>query len=224
VTVGPVVCVITDRRRAGGSAGDPFTRLVDQVTRAAQAGVDLIQVRERDLDGGALLRLVRACLSAVHGTRTRVLVNDRVDVALAAGAHGVHLRGPSMPATRVRRIVPPGFLIGRSVHAVDEAEAVTREGGLDYLLFGTVLATASKPGRAPAGIEALARVVTATALPVLAVGGIGPDTACAVGATGAAGFAAIGLFAEADSPEAVVRVVTGTRAAFASGAARGRRQ
>ncbi len=219
----PVVCFITDRHRCDDRTGDPLARLVAQVTQAAHADVDLIQVRERDLDGGVLLRLVLACLEAVRGTRARVLVNDRVDVALAAGAHGAHLRAGSMPASRVRRIVPPGFLIGRSVHAVDEAEVVARDGGLDYLLFGTVLATASKPGRAPAGIDALARVVTATALPVLAVGGVGPDTADAVGTTGAAGFAAIGLFAEADSPQAVERAVTGTRAAFASGAARGRR-
>lgn len=215
----PVVCLVTDRRRI---------RLTDDglaamVERAARAGVELVQVRERDLDGGPLLRLVRLCLDAVHGTRTRVLVNERVDVALAAGAHGVHLRGESMPAARVRRMVPPGFLIGRSVHTVGEAEDVARAGGLDYLLFGTVLATASKPGRAPAGIDTLARVVSATALPVLAVGGVGPDTAGAVGSSGAAGFAAIGLFSEADSPGAIEGVVTRTRAAFEAGAARGRR-
>lgn len=219
MTVTPVVCLITDRRRLGSDDG----RLLVLVAQAARSGVDLIQVRERDLDGGALLRLVRACVEAVRGTRTRVLVNDRIDVALSAGAHGVHLRGDSMPAARARRVVPPGFLIGRSVHSVDEAGAAARDGGLDYLLFGTVLATASKPGRAAAGIESLASVVAATALPVLAVGGVGPDTAGAVGTTGAAGFAAIGLFTEADSPEAVARAVTGTRSAFAAGAARGRR-
>jgi thiamine-phosphate pyrophosphorylase len=221
--VTPVVCLITDRRRVAVSSGDPLSAVVAQAARAAAAGVHLIQVRERDLDGGVLLRLVRGCLDAVRGSRTRVLVNDRVDVALAAGAHGVHLRGGSMPASRVRRFVPSGFLLGRSVHTVDEAVAATAGGGLDYLLFGTVMATGSKPGREPAGPDALAAVVAATTLPVLAVGGIGPDTAEGVGATGAAGYAAIGLFAEPGDAEALRRAVSRTTEAFAAGAARGRR-
>ncbi len=223
MAVTPVVCLITDRRRAAAAGGDPHAAILAQAARAAQAGIDLIQVRERDLDGGALLQLVRGCLEAVRGSRTRVLVNDRVDVALAAGAHGVHLRGESMAASRVRRITPPGFLIGRSVHFLDEVAAATADGGLDYLLFGTVMPTGSKPGRAPAGPEALATVVAATTLPVLAVGGIGPDTAERVGATGAAGFAAIGLFAGMGEADGWARTVARTREAFAAGAALGRR-
>jgi thiamine-phosphate diphosphorylase len=194
--VTPVVCLITDRTRGGGGAD----ALVDRVARAARFGVHLIQVRERDLDGGPLTQLVRRCVEAVRGTRTRVLVNDRVDVALAAGAHGVHLRADSMPAPRVRALCPPGFVVGRSVHTRDEAVAVAEGGGLDYLLFGTVFATSSKPGRAPAGLGALTDVAVAVTLPVLAVGGVTPDKVDEVVGAGAAGFAAIGMFAADPKP------------------------
>src|SRR6476660_7991319 len=158
--------MISDRRRFGERSDDA---LVAAVGAAAAAGIDLVQIRERDLDARALTSLVTRCLDAARRTRTRVLVNDRLDVALMTGAHGVHLRGDSMPASRVRAIAPAGFLIGRSVHGVDEAARVSDEGGLDYLLFGSVFSTASKPGVAPAGVGVLTEVVESTTLPVLAV-------------------------------------------------------
>src|SRR5262245_39608437 len=126
--------MISDRRRFGDRGEDA---LVLAVAAAARAGVGLVQVRGRALDGRALVRLVSRCVEAARGTRTRVLVNDRIDVALAAGASGVHLRGDSVPAPRVRAITPPAFVIGRSVHSVDESRRVADEGGLDYLMFGT---------------------------------------------------------------------------------------
>jgi len=188
--------MISDRRRFGERSDDA---LVAAVGAAAAAGIDLVQIRERDLDGRALTSLVTRCLDAARRTRTRVLVNDRLDVALTAGAHGVHLRGDSMPASRARALAPAGFVIGRSVHGVDEAERVTKEGGLDYLLFGSVFSTASKPGVAPAGVGVLTEVVESTTLPVLAVGGITANTAHGLAATGAAGVAAIGMFADASA-------------------------
>src|SRR5262245_50581671 len=157
--------MISDRRRFADRGEDA---LVATVASAASAGVDLIQIRERDLDARALTRLVTRCLDATRRTRARVLVNARDDVALTAGAHGVHLRGDSMPASRVRAIVPVGFMIGRSVHDVDEAVRVTEDGGLDYLMFGAVFSTASKPGVTAAGIRVLTEVVESTTLPVLA--------------------------------------------------------
>src|SRR6185312_8825158 len=150
----PVTCMITDRRRfAGGEDA-----LVQRVAAAATAGVHLVHVRERDMEARDLSRLVARCVAAVHSTRTRILVNDRLDVALTAGAHGVHLRGDSLPASRARSLAPIGFLIGRSVHSVVDAVAASADGGLDYLLFGTVFATTSKPGQAPSGVAALAEV------------------------------------------------------------------
>ncbi|HKE88233.1 MAG TPA: thiamine phosphate synthase [Vicinamibacterales bacterium] len=186
--------MISDRRRFGNHGEDA---LVLAVGAAARAGVDLVQVRERDLDGRALVRLVSRCVEAARGTRTRVLVNDRIDVALAAGAGGVHLRGDSVPASRVRAMTPPAFVIGRSVHSVDESRRATEDGGLDYLMFGTVFATSSKPGVEAAGVASLREVSAGTPLPVLAVGGITEATACDLQRTGAAGIAAIGLFADA---------------------------
>jgi thiamine-phosphate pyrophosphorylase len=188
--MGPVLCLITDRRRWGGQWRNP---LVAQVAAAARAGIQLIQVREPDLAAGALRDLVGRCLEAVRGTPARVVVNDRLDVALAAGAHGVHLRGDSMPARRVRSHCPRPFLIGSSVHAVEDVRRAD-SAVLDYLVFGTVFATASKPGRPPAGVETLADAVRATTIPVLAVGGVTFDTMPAVRRAGAAGAAAIGVF------------------------------
>jgi thiamine-phosphate diphosphorylase len=190
----PIVCMITDRRRLAG--GDDA--LVDRVAAAAAAGVELVQVRERDMEARELSRLVTRCVDAVRGTRARILVNDRLDVALTAGAHGVHLRSDSMPASRARSLAPIGFLIGRSVHSLAEAVAASEGGGLDYLLFGTVFATASKPGQVPAGVNALAEISAAVHLPVLGVGGVSRQTAAQLEGTRCAGFAAIGWFADAD--------------------------
>jgi len=197
----PVVCMITDRRRFPAEDA-----LVQRVAAVAAAGVTLVQVREQDMEARDLSRLVARCVTAVRNTRTRILVNDRLDVALTSGAHGVHLRGDSMPASRARALAPIGFLIGRSVHTVAEAVTAHADGGLDYLLFGAVFATASKPGQPPAGVQALAEVVGATPLPVLAVGGISSDTAPQLAGTGCAGFAAIGWFADGDEAMVVERM------------------
>jgi thiamine-phosphate pyrophosphorylase len=185
--------MITDRRRFAGD-----DELVQRVAATAKAGVDLVQVRERDMEARNLTRLVERCVAAARSTNTRILVNDRLDVALAAGAHGVHLRSDSMPASRARALAPIGFLIGRSVHSMAEAVTACAAGGLDYLLFGAVFATASKPGYTPAGLKALADVSAAVSIPVLAVGGMSRETAPQLAGTGCAGFAAIGWFAGAD--------------------------
>ena len=187
----PVVCFVTDRRRFGVSWEDA---LVNRVRAAAVEGVHLIQIRERDLDGGSLTRLVSACVDAVRGTRARVLVNDRFDVAISAGAHGVHLRADSFAAPRVRAWAPPGFLIGRSVHSVADAIAAADNDVVNYLIFGTVFESGSKPGRVAAGLRDLAAVASATATPVLAIGGITADRVAEVMRAGAAGVAGISMF------------------------------
>jgi thiamine-phosphate diphosphorylase len=197
--------MITDRRRLGK---DAETAVIRRVAAAARAGIHLIQIRERDTPDGALMTLVAQAVEAVRGTRTRILVNDRVDVAIAAGAHGVHLRSDSAPARRIRKVAPPSFLIGRSVHAREEIERVAAEDDVDYLLFGTVFDTTSKPNRQPAGVAGLAEAVSAAPkLPVLAIGGMTLDTVGQLRGTGCAGFAAIGQFA--DVPESdIARTVT----------------
>jgi thiamine-phosphate diphosphorylase len=182
---------------------DSVTDLVGRITDAARAGVDLIQIRQPGLEAATLCDLVCASVRAVQGTRTRVVVNDRLDVARAARAHGVHLREQSVPASRVRGVEPRGFLVGRSVHDADTAAAVSRAGGLDYLIFGTVFPTLSKPGQAAVGTAALADVVAATPLPVLAIGGVTIERFETIARAGAAGFAAIGLFAQGDPADIV---------------------
>ena len=182
---------VTDRRRFDVSLAD----LVARASRAARNGVDVIQVRERDLDGGPLASLVADVVRAVRGTGTKVVVNDRADVAIAAGAHGVHLRGDSYAADRVRAIAPNGFLVGRSVHSAAEIDAATAAGGCDYLTFGTVFASAGKPaGHHVAGLDALRAACRHTALPVIAIGGIDESRLGDIEKTGAAGFAAVGMF------------------------------
>lgn len=199
LTVRPIISLVTNRQ----TTATPF---LDLLIRAAHAGVDLIQIRERDLDDRSLVELTREAVSAVRGTTARVLVNDRLDIALAAGAAGVHLRADSISARRARSLVGDGFVIGRSVHGVDEATSVQSEGGVDYLTFGTVFRSASKPDdHGCAGIDALRAVCGSVSLPVLAIGGVTLAEASRIAAAGAAGVAAIGLFSTAIDMAAIVR-------------------
>lgn len=190
----PAICLVTDRSRLTTPSDDALVHLIE---RAALAGVTLVQVRERDRGDRSLLRLTERIVVATRNTRARVVVNDRVDIAIAAGCGGVHLRADSMAADRARAISPPGFLIGRSVHTTAEAVRA-EETGVDYLVMGTTYPTVSKGGHAPlAGIEGLKAVCHAVAVPVLAIGGVTIDKLSSIAAAGAAGVAAIGLFSGA---------------------------
>jgi len=198
-----MLCLVTDRRARP---------VVEQCGEAIRAGVDLIQVKERDLDGGPLASLVAELVRLTRGTATRVVVNDRLDVALACRADGVHLRGDSIPPGPARSIAPAGFLIGRSVHHEAEAKAVAPD--VDYLIAGTVFPTSSKPGLTEClGVEGLARICRSVSVPVLAIGGMTPDRLADVATAGAAGVAAIGLFATGNRP--LADVVVDARTAWA---------
>jgi thiamine-phosphate pyrophosphorylase len=190
------ICLVTDRRRA-----DP----VAQARLAVEAGVDLIQVRERDLDGRPLCALVREVLDIARGGNTRIVVNDRVDVAVATGADGVHLRSDSFSVEEARRLVPRPLLIGRSVHSPAEANAAN---DADYLVAGTMFASPSKRGAtALLGIDGLRAIVRAADAPVLAIGGITLARLDDVAAAGAAGIAAISLFTSDQSLRDCVRML-----------------
>jgi thiamine-phosphate pyrophosphorylase len=164
-----------------------------QASFAIEAGVDFFQIRERDLEAATLAALVAEVVALARGTSMRVIVNDRLDVALACGAAGVHLPADAIPPAAARAIAPPGFVIGRSVHRAQEAAAVGED--VDYLIAGTMWPTESKPGDLPLlGPTGLRGVVGASKVPVLAIGGVTLDRLVPLRMAGAAGIAAIGLF------------------------------
>ncbi len=185
--------------------GDPVPlralSLRDSIRRAAAAGADWIQIREKDLEARALVELARFAAAETRGTAARVLVNDRLDVALAAAAAGVHLGEKSLPlemAIEWRRSAGRlNFTIGVSCHSLESARAAER-GGADYIFFGPVFATPSKAAFGPPqGIERLREVCASVEIPVLAIGGVNLENARACVAAGAAGVAAIRLFQDA---------------------------
>jgi thiamine-phosphate diphosphorylase len=189
-----ILCLVTDRRRVCASGRFDAARrcIVEQARHAVEAGVDLVQIRERDLEAAELVSLAADVVRLTRGTTTRVIVNDRLDVALAAGADGVHLRADSLPPSAARSIAPAGFLIGRSVHRLDEAVRVALD--VDYLIAGTVFSTPSKPDGAPLlGVGGLSSIAAAVRVPVLAIGGISIERIGQVAEAGAAGVAAVGL-------------------------------
>ena len=192
----PWICLVTDRRGLSPEARTTRAEILAleaQVADAIAAGVDMVQVREPDLDAAPLAALVTRLVGRAAGGGTRIIVNDRADVAHAAGAAGVHLSANGPPADRVRPLGPSGWIVGRSIHTPEEGR---RPAGADYLIFGTVFRSRSKPADAPvAGLEMLrAAGAAAAAVPVLAIGGVTPAEAASCRAAGAAGVAAIGAF------------------------------
>ncbi|HSE95706.1 MAG TPA: thiamine phosphate synthase [Methylomirabilota bacterium] len=189
------LCLVTDRR---ATAGRPLPAVVDACLRA---GLRLVQLRERDLPGGALLGLARTLHELTRRHGATLLVNDRVDAALLAGADGVHLPAAGVSAADARQLVGPGQTVGVSVHSTGEAEAVAREGAADYVIFGPVYDTpAKRPFGPPQGVGALAETARAVRLPVVAVGGVTPERVGELRAAGAAGVAAIRALLGADDP------------------------
>ena len=184
------VILVTDSRRFGAaSLPARIDALIDQARRAFDAGVDAVQIREADLDARTLFEITRAIASLGPA-----LVTARADVAIAAGAAGVHLKSDGPPPARVRAILPPHMTLSRAVHSVREAERWGHDGSLDWIVAGTVFDTPSKPGRATLGADGLAAIVAASGVPVIAIGGITPVTAARARMAGAAGVAAVSPF------------------------------
>lgn len=188
------LCLVTDRRRLASACAAPEDRagalLVAQARAASEAGIGAIQLRERDLEADALFALA-ADIRAVIAPKTRLLVNDRADVAAALGV-GVHLRETSIPVGRARAALPGLSPVWRAVH---DAEGAAWAGPVDALVAGTVQATVSKPADGPRlGAEGLRAVIAAATAPVYAIGGVGADDWPWLAPLGVHGVAAIGVF------------------------------
>lgn len=184
---------------ASNPTSEDFRGVLNLVASAVAAGVSLIQLREKNLSGHALFQLTVRAARIAHGSRTRLLVNDRMDIALAAGADGVHLTARSLPIDVVRRACGPNFLIGASTHTLAEALAA-RDGGANFAVFGPIFETPSKIAYGPPrGLEQLSRVAAKLApFPLIALGGINVENAAAAIRAGAAGVAAIRAFDNSD--------------------------
>jgi len=199
-----LLCYVTDKGALSASPPESRTLLLEKVKSVADAGVDWIQLREKQLSGRELSDLLQEAVR-VAPAPCRVLLNDRLDVACAVGAAGVHLTEQSISVADAKQFarkrgLPASFLVGASTHSLDSARAAAD------ITFGPVFATPSKAGYgAPQGIERLAAVCRSLSIPVLAIGGITPENAGACRAAGTAGIAAIRLFQHAADLPAIVR-------------------
>jgi thiamine-phosphate pyrophosphorylase len=190
----PCLCLVTDRGVC------PADEIPDRVLAAVAGGVDMVQLRDKDLPGSVVLELARQ-LREVCGERALLIVNERADVAVVSGADGVQLGEAAMPTDSVRAIVGERAWIGRSVHSASgavEANATTA----DFLLVGTMFASRSHPGEEPSGPELLARIrVAGVDKPLLGIGGITDANVAEVLAAGAHGAAVITSVLASDDPE-----------------------
>jgi len=210
----PIVCYVTDRKSLG--VGEGGAGVLGKIRAAAAAGVDWVQIREKDLCGRELLALTREAVAGGGGAR--VIVNDRLDVALAAGAAGVHLGRASLSARDVVGWCRGGnvaeeFLVGVSCHSFEDAREA-ESAGASYIFFGPVFDTPSKRGMGePQGLARLGEICRGLAIPVVAIGGVSEENAGECIRAGAAGIAAIRMFQEARDGTVMRAVVEGLRAA-----------
>ena len=193
----PLLCLVTDRTLSGADA------LEATVDAAVSGGVDAVQLREKDLPAGELLKLALSLRRVTLG-RAALIINDRLDVALAAQADGLHLPEASISVADGRAVAPPHMMLSKAVHDPAGAAAADAEGA-DMLVLGTVFDTASKPGAATGGLTLVREVTRGVRAPVLAIGGISAANAGGVIDAGASGVAVVSAIMSAADPEAAAR-------------------
>jgi thiamine-phosphate pyrophosphorylase len=185
---------------------DAALPVTDQVRAAARGGAVWVQLRDKTAQDDDLAALVRLLLPEVVALGARLIVNDRVEVALAAGAHGLHIGQGDGDVAGIRQRIPPGMILGLSIETVAQTRLIPP--GVDYIGAGPVRATPTKPDHAtPIGFHGLAQIVAATTLPSFAIGGLKPGDARAVRATGAIGMAVVSAVTRAPDPEAATRAL-----------------
>jgi thiamine-phosphate pyrophosphorylase len=208
----PIIYLITsgETKRATTPDSEEFARILALVTRAVAARVQLVQLREKNLPARTLYELTTRAAEITRGSSTRLLVNDRADIARAARADGVHLTTRSLEASVVRRTFGDQFLIGVSTHTLAEARAA-RDARADLAVFGPVFDTPSKREYgAPVGLEHLSEAArTLSPFPLLALGGITRENSPDALRAGASGVAAIRLFSDGRNLDATVRAIRG---------------
>lgn len=175
------------------------SELVERVTQAVEGGVDLVQLREKSLSGGQLFELASTMLEAIGG-RAKLVVNERADVALAVGAHGVQLGEDGLPVAAARKVVGDGPIIGRSVHSISAALQAESDGA-DFLVVGTMYSSRSHPGEKPAGPGLMQTISSECRLPLIGIGGVTPENAAELMEVGASGVAVITNILAAKSPQ-----------------------
>ena len=204
----PITCLVTSGETTSATtpSSTDFRALLALVERAAAARVALVQLREKNLSARTLYELAARAALMTRGTATRLVVNDRADIARAAGCDGVQLTARSLNAAVVRRVFGPNFIVGVSTHSLAEARAA-RDGGADFAVFGPVFDTPSKRQYGPPlGLAALSEAARAlTPFPLVAVGGITRENMCITLQAGARGVAAIRMFDDAEKLGQVVR-------------------
>jgi thiamine-phosphate pyrophosphorylase len=203
----PILYLITRGATAETTtpARPEFQEVLDQISAATAAGVDLIQIREKRLNARVLFELAQRAVDLTNGAATQILINDRADIAAGAGAAGVHLTTQSIPVSTIRKTFGPDFLIGASTHSIEEA-AFASEGRADFAVIGPVFETSSKREYGhPLGLEALADASRRLApFPLLALGGVSIENAQRCLDAGAGGVAGISLFADPERLKSVV--------------------
>ena len=208
----PYLCLITPGETNPANFEDQKSSILRNVRDAVDDGVDLIQIREKALSGKRLYELAYEVVGALRDTDAVVLINDRADVAVAAGAHGVHLPETSLPSSVIRGAFGEDLVIGVSTHSIESAVSASTSGA-DYLFFGPVFET---PGKgAPAGLDELEKICRSVgSFPVLALGGVNQANAAEVLATGAAGLAAIRSLNEKESRRSICKTAQAFKAAL----------
>ena len=195
----PLLCFVTDRKRCLGRD------LEDVVEQAVEYGVGMVQLREKDLPTRDLHDLGARVKEAIAG-RAKLVVNDRIDVALALNADGIQLPEEGIPAAEARRIVGDDMLIGRSVHSVSGA-IEAESSGADFLIAGTIFPSASHPGGPAQGTDFIHALCREASIPVLAIGGVTTQNVGEVMEAGGSGAAVISAISEAEDPGIAARTL-----------------